>query len=88
MYLMSAPATNAFSPAPVRTTTRTSVVVRAAREAVAQLGERRDVERVQRVLAVDRDDGDAVVALRRGRHAAGPASLQEVDDLARSARPG
>src|SRR5262249_42174991 len=37
------------------------VVVRELCEAVAKLRERRDVECVERILPVDRDDGDAVV---------------------------
>ena len=62
MYLMSAPATNAFSPAPVSTTARTSGVGRELAQPVAQLGERLDVERVERVLPVDGDDGHRAVA--------------------------
>ena len=60
MYLMSAPATNARSPAPVRTTTRAELVVGELAQPVAELGQRLDVERVERVLPVDRDDGDRV----------------------------
>ena len=65
MYLMSAPATKARSPAPVRTTTRADVVLGELAQAVAELGQRLDVERVERVLPVDRDDGDRVVGGRR-----------------------
>ena len=71
MYLMSAPAANARSPAPVRTTTRT-VVVGELEQPVAQLGERRDVERVQRFRPGDREDGDPVLAL--GRPQPGPSA--------------
>ena len=60
--LMSAPAANARSPAPVRTTTRAVGVVRELAQAVAELGERLQVERVQRVLAVDRDDDEPAAA--------------------------
>ena len=61
--LMSAPAANALSPAPVSTTTRASESVASSPEPVAQLRERLAVQRVQRVGPVDGDDGDAVVAL-------------------------
>ena len=54
MYLMSAPATNAFSPAPVSTTTRVVGVVGELAQPVAQLGERLQVQRVERVRAVRR----------------------------------
>ena len=76
MYLMSAPATNAFSPAPVSTTARTSSSARELAQAVAQLGQRLDVERVERVLAVDRDDGDRAVAGDVDAHA-GTAPLRK-----------
>src|SRR4029077_12811856 len=36
---------------------------------VAQLGERLDVERVERLLPVDRDDGDRVLAVDGDAHA-------------------
>ena len=63
MYLISAPATKAFSPAPVRITTRVSSSPGSSSRAVAELSQGCDVESVQRLLPVDRDDGDAVFAL-------------------------
>ena len=62
MYLMSAPAANARSPAPVSTTTRTAGVARQLLEPIPELRQRLDVERVQRLGPVDRDEGDAVLA--------------------------
>ena len=60
MYLMSAPAANAFSPAPVNTTARTASSAASSRQTVSELAQRVDVERVERGLTIDRDDGDAV----------------------------
>ena len=60
---MSAPATKAFSPAPVSTTTRTLVVCAGLVMTWLELGERRGVQRVQDFRPVDRDDEHGAVAL-------------------------
>ena len=57
---MSAPATNAFSPAPVKATSPHVVAVAQLGERGAQLGQHLPVERVAHLGAVDRDDGEAV----------------------------
>ena len=62
MYLMSAPATKARSPAPVSDDDARGVVLGELAQPVAELGQRLDVERVERLLPVDRDDGDRFVA--------------------------
>ena len=63
MYLMSAPATNALSPAPGEHDDVRRVVLGELAQPVAELGQRLDVERVERLLPVDRDDGDRVAAV-------------------------
>ena len=82
MYLMSAPATNACSPAPVSTTTRADASSRSSQQPVAQLGQRRQVERVQRVRPVDGDDRDRRLERDPDRHYDGDLRAQEVDDRA------
>ena len=62
---MSAPATNAFSPAPVRITTRTPSSRLQLEHRAPQLVERRGVQRVEHLRAVDRDDRDRAVALEQ-----------------------
>ena len=59
--LMSAPATNAFSPAPVRMTTRTDGVGAQRAACLAQFRQRGGVERVEHRRPVDRDGGDGPV---------------------------
>ena len=77
MYLMSAPAANAFSPPPVRTMTRTLVVVTELGQAVAELGERRDVERVHRLGTIECEDGDRVLAIEADGYETGTFSLRK-----------
>ena len=82
MYLMSAPAAKARSPAPVTTTTRACGVLRELTQVVAQRGQRVDVEGVQRVGAVDSQDGDAALARQVDAQTV-ILFFEEVDDLAR-----
>ena len=60
---MSAPATNALSPAPVTTTTRTPSSLPQFERGAAQLVERLGVERVENLGPVDGDDRDGAVAV-------------------------
>ena len=62
---MSAPATNALSPAPVRTIARTPSSRLQIEHRAPQLVERLGVERVQNLRPVDGDDGDGAVALEQ-----------------------
>ena len=74
---------NAFSPAPVRTTTRVSSSAGEPLQPVAKLLRVLQVERVEGVGAIDGDGRDAAVALDVDRHAGldGSVRLEEVDDL-------
>ena len=67
--LMSEPAQNAFSPAPVRIATRTCAIVRDLLPDLAEPLLRRNVERIQRLRPVDGDDRNAVRTLfKQNRH--------------------
>ena len=67
--LMSEPAQNAFSPAPVRIATRTCAIVRDLLPDLAESLLGRNVERVHRLRPVDGDDRDAVRTLfKKNRH--------------------
>ena len=82
---MSAPATKAFSPAPVSTTARTAASCAISRATPQQLLVGRRVQGVQHLGTGDRDDGDGAVALDLDCHgwtllahrwaAIGPAQL-------------
>ena len=61
--LMSAPATNDFSPAPVSTIARTPASALQLGHRGRSSRERLGVQRVQDLGAVERDDGDGAVAL-------------------------
>ena len=61
--LMSAPATNDFSPAPVSTIARTPASALNAGDRGRQFVQRLGVQRVQDFRAVEGDDGDGIVAL-------------------------
>ena len=63
--LMSAPATKALAPAPVRITARMDDVRRDLLDDFPQLGDDGGVERVQLVRSIDGDDGDAVAMSKR-----------------------
>ena len=65
MYLMSAPGDEGLLARAREHDDARGVVVGELAQTVAQLGQRLDVERVERVLPVDRDDGDRAVARRR-----------------------
>ena len=67
MYLMSAPATKALLARAGEDDDARRVVLGELAQAVAELGQRLDVERVERFLPVDRDDGDRRPGGRRGR---------------------
>ncbi len=60
--LMSAPAANALSPAPVRMAQRMLAVALERRERLGQRVQRLAVERVARLRAVDADDGERALA--------------------------
>ena len=69
MYLMSAPAMNAFSPAPGQHDAADGVVARDPFQGIAQGVRRFDVERVQRIRAIHGDDRDAALAADADAHA-------------------
>ena len=73
--LMSAPATNARSPAPVRIAQRTPVSRSIASNAAVSASTRRAVERVARLGAVDGQRDDRAVARRQHEGFAGRAVI-------------
>ena len=76
---MSAPATNAFSPAPVNGHDPDVVALAQLGEHVAQLGQHLPAQRVAHLGTVDRDDGEAVVDLDgQGLHQAPPNAAMPV----------
>ena len=83
MYSMSAPATNAFVARAREDDARAASSVAELAQPVAQLGQRLDVERVQRLLPVDRDDARRASSRATPTLSRRDGAAHEVDDLAR-----